>query len=268
MTRLRNLLPLVVAAAAAILGPSNPAQAGYAVRVYDDSTLAFEAINGVVTVGTGSSTVIGNSLTFTTSTTNFSITNGSGLSNNPGNQKFTTFGLNGGAQVSANFGSGSHSVEIQISQSDFTAPVGTPVTLATAGGGSGYTASQVGNSVTVVGEGFLDNTNGLFGVPGVGGSGTTTATNTAAVVTGLPSAFNFSGTAVNYGVPGISAGQKFSMTNDVKMSFTLGSGSQDDLVGVSLTTIASVPAPAGLGLALAGIPCLGFGTWLRRRWSV
>lgn len=44
---------------------------------------------------------------------------------------------------------------------------------------------------------------------------------------------------------------------------TVGAG--DNALNVSGTTTVATPAPAGIVLALAGVPCLGAGAWLRRR---
>ncbi len=75
----------------------------------------------------------------------------------------------------------------------------------------------------------------------------------------------------------ISLGTAPSGTEDVKNGLSLGSGSTFTLADVTTLNISAggtiqstgtttvTPAPAGLVLALSGLPFLGFGAWLRRR---
>src|SRR5947209_737737 len=95
MIRFRNFLPLMAALlGATILGAPTEARADFAVFVYDDGVLAGSSVyNSTTMTTTNSGTIVGiqtsptgNSLLFGGSTTHFSITNGSGLSNNPGTQ--------------------------------------------------------------------------------------------------------------------------------------------------------------------------------------
>src|SRR5262249_29031417 len=124
-----------------------------------------------------------------------------------------------------------------------------------------------GNSVTATYQGFLDNTNTLFGQPGAGGTPLQTASAAAAPPNSIPLVFS-PGTSVNLNVPG---GIPFSMTDVLTFTFTALKNSGQDTANVSASTVTpaavAVPAPAGVVLALTGLPVLGLGTWLRRRWQ-
>lgn len=251
----RNIRAITAAVAViALMAAPQVARAGYQIRVYDD---------GVLQAGI-TSVQMGNSFIFAGTTTNFSITNGSALSNNPGTQAFANLGTNTGSQVGTMFGSagGTHTLRIEITQDGFTAPVGTPITLSTSAGGAfgGYTSSVAGNKVDISVQGFLDNTNTPFGQPVAGGSGAVTSSTTATGLT-TPIVFNPSA-SINYNVPG---GTPFSITTVIEYKFTLAAGSGQDIAGVSTAVAAAVPAPAGLWLAALGVPCMGLAARLRRR---
>jgi len=258
MNRFRRFLPLVAVLIGTVaFGSPNQAQAAYSVRVFDDGVL-----QGGITVVTAA-----NSLVFFGSTTHFSITNGSGLSNNPGAQNGSNLDLSSNQQINALFGTagGSHTIRIELSQTDWTAPTGTPLFLSSSAGGSfaylGGTNPSATQSVSVTYQGFLDNTNALFGQPGAGSTPIQTASASRTSPGTSPLVFS-PGTATNSGVPG---GTPFSITDVLAFTFTLGAGSGQTTANVSASTVAAVPAPAGLVLVVAGLPFLGIGTWLRRR---
>lgn len=259
MIRLRKFLPLVAVllVGAGILGESNRAQAGYTVRVYDDGVL-----QGGITVFS-----VGNSLVFLGNTTHFSITNGSGLSNNPGTGPSSNLDLSSSEQIMTTFGAsgGTHTIRIEISQTDWLAPNGSPLNLSSSAGGSmGYQqGSTIGatDTVTATYQGFLDNTNTLFGQPVAGSTAVQTASASLSSLGTAPLVFS-PGTSVNNTVPG---GTPFSMTDVLEFRFALAAGSGQTTANVSASTVASVPGPAGVVLVIAGLPVLGMGTWLRRR---
>jgi len=257
--KIRPLLAVLVAAA--ILGAPTHARASYAVQVYDDGVLQ----GGIFTF------VSGNSLLFVGSTTHFSLTSGTGSSNNPGSQGGSMLSLSNNETVTSNFGStgGTHTIKIVLSQDTWTAPTGTPLVLSSSGGGSltysGGTNPTATQSVTATYQGFLDNSNTLFGMPGGAGTPLQTATATLNTI-GSTAPLVFSpGVSVNPNVPG---GTPFALTDVLELTFTLGAGSGQTAANISATTnvnVAAVPAPAGLLLALSSIPCLGIGAWIRRR---
>ena len=252
MIRFRNFLPGVVATlvgTAALWAPA-PAQASYSVQVFDDGAPP----------GGLRATRLGNSLAFAGSTTHFSLSNGSGPSTTPGSQS-SNLQLSSNEQITTTFGGagGTHSIEIVLSQTGFTAPTGTPLMLSSSAGGS---ISDQGGTQTVTStyQGFLDNTNTLFGKPGAGStpsqsaSASLTATGTANLV--------YSPEPSVSSVPG---GTPFSMTDDLKFTFTIGAGSGQDTANASVNTVAtSVPEPSTM--AIAGLGALGMiGYGLRRR---
>jgi hypothetical protein len=211
--------------------------------------------------------VSGNSLVFFGSTTHFAITNGSGLSNNPGTQGGSNLDLSNNSQVNTTFGAagGTHSIRIELSQDGWLAPTGSPLSLSSSAGGSfayiqgtNLAASQ---SVLATYQGFLDNTNTLFGQPGAGSTPIQTASASRTSVGTTPLVFA-PPTSVNVTTPG---GTPFSMTDVLTLTFSLDAGSGQASANVSASTTAAVPAPAGIVLALTGVPFLGIGTWLRRR---
>jgi hypothetical protein len=256
MLRFRKFLPVAaLLVGAALLGAPNQARAGYAVQVYDDNVLQ----GGIF------SFVSGNSLVFFGSTTHFSITNGSGLSNNPGTQALSNLSLSSNEQISTTFGAGggTHTIKIVLSQDGWLAPTGTPLVLSASAGGS-YAGTNAGNSVVAHYQGFLDPSNALFGTPGSGGTPVLTAS-----ASGVPTPPNLTKPLVFAPATGVSivpGGTPFSMTDVLTFTFNVTPGSGQDTANVSASTAATaVPAPAGLALALAGLPVLGIGGWLRRR---
>jgi len=257
--RFRNLLVMAILAGAAILGVPNQARATFNVQVYDDGVLQ----SGVMAF------VSGNSLVFFGSTTHFSITNGSGLSNNPGTVGGTNLDLSSNEQISTTFGAagGTHTIQIVLSQTDFTAPTGNPLTLSSSAGGSfAYVAGinpLATQSVSSTYQGFLDNTNTLFGQPVAGSTPSQLASATRTGVGTSPLVY-VPGTSINTTVPGGTS--MFSLTDVLSFTFTLGAGSGQATANVSASsTVTAAPAPAGLILALTGLPVFSVGAWLRRR---
>ena len=249
MNRRFSLLALLMAFAV-VFGLATPAHASYSVQVFDDHVL-----QGGVTV-----VVSGNSLVFTGSTTHFSITNGSGLSNNPGTQTNSNLSLSSNEQINTTFGSagGTHTIEIQLSQTGWTAPVGSPLVLSSSVGGSSGATLGAGDSVSASYQGFLDNTNTLFGEPA--GAGTPVQTASASTVLGgtLPLVFA-PGTAASL-VPG---GTPFSLTDDLTFTFTVAAGGGQDTANAAATTVATVPEPGSMLLFGTGLS--GVAAMLRRR---
>jgi len=260
MIRFHKLLPAMAAlGVAALLAAPTPARAAYSVEVFDDGVL-----QGGITI-----VPIGNTLVFFGTTTHFSLTSGTGQSNNPGTPGGSNLQLSNNETITSTFGAagGTHTLRIVLSQTGFLAPVGSPLMLSSSGGGSiGYVMGATpGASDTVKStyQGYLDNTDTLFGEPGGAGTPLQTASATRTTVGTTPLVYS-PGSAVNI-VPG---GTPFSMTDDLSFTFTLAAGSGQDTANASLTTTANpiVPAPGGLALALAALlPSLGVGGWLRRR---
>jgi len=258
MTRFRGFMSLVAAllvAAVTLVSPYQ-ARASFQVRVFDDGVL--QGGVGVLQVG--------NSLVFTGATTHFSITNGSGLSNNPGTQGGSNLDLSSNEQIATTFGTagGTHTIRIELSQDGWLAPVGSPLVLSSSAGGSFANLGLPGTnqSVSATYQGFLDNTNTLFGQPGAGSTPIQSASASLSGAGTAPLTFGPNNPSVNPLVPG---GTPFSLTDVLTFTFTVDPGSGQTTANVSASTVASVPAPAGAMLVMAGLPILGIGAWARRR---
>ena len=161
MIRSRCFLSLAAAlVGAAMLGAPGAARASYAVQVFDDG------VQQVVPF-----IVVNNSLVFTGQTTHFSITNGTGASNNPGAPLTANLNLTSNEQINTTFGGagGTHTITIVLSQTGFLAPSASSYVLSSSAGGSmSYVADSNGSATEMVSstyQGFLDNTNTLFGQP-------------------------------------------------------------------------------------------------------
>jgi len=260
MIRFRNFMRLTVAAlvCAAILGPTSRAQAGFTVAVYDDNNLQ----------STIALTPVSNQLVFFGGLTDhFDLTSGQGSSNFPGLQTGASLNQNSSAQVStgANFftGGNTHKITIVISESGYTLPVGTPMSISSSSGGSFLSTGGVVTLATT-NQSFLD-TSGAAYVPGAvyaapGGVGTGVATGSNSTTSTLP--MNFLQDTV--GANNIPGATPFTITNVITLTFTLDSGGSGQ-GGLSSSTLVTVPAPAGLVLALTGVPCLGLVSRFRRR---
>jgi len=263
---MRKFLLAAVVAAAVLIGSGSSANAAYQVRFIEDGGTVYNDINHGGTIGV---IILGNSLTFAGTTTFFSVANGSALSNNPGTQGGANLNMSGsGGQVTTTFGAsgGHHTLQIIISQDGWNRPVGTPLTLSASGGGSiAFVAADppAPGTMTVAASfnGFLDNTNALLGMPVAGMTPTQNASASLSNTGTAPLVYT-PGTSVNPSVPG---GVPFSMTSSILYDVTLtGAGGQHSF-NSSFNLTAAVPAPAGVVLALTGLPVLGIGGWIRRR---
>lgn len=253
------LLGAVLAGIAILASPCLQARADFEVQVYDDGVLQ----TGIFAVANN------NGLLFYGSTTNFSISSGIGTSNNPGSQGGSNLNLASSEQISTKFGTtgGTHTIQIVLSENDWTAPTGTPLNLTSSAGGSfGYVAGATPgatDSVAATYQGFLDNTNTLFGMP-VGGS-TSLETASASLNSAGTASLVFNPPSTTSQVPG---GVPFSITDVLTFKFTLAAGSGQDTAQVSASTVASLPEPASMMAALTAVPFLALGAWLRRRKQV
>jgi hypothetical protein len=256
MIRFRNFLPIATAAlvGAATLGATTSARADFAINAYVDgqqetlSTTPAGTNNafGFIGATTGDGLFTMN----ITSNTNWSGTPLSALMSDSNN-----------ITVTANFGGGTpHTLTVVISENDWKAPASAPLLLSSSAGGSiGSTGGAF--SLTATNQGFVDTSNTL---PGLSPGGTATPISNASASLGG------TGTASLYYTPSPSTntapgGVPFTLTE--VFTFTTSSvGVPGNSVSISGTvSVAAVPEPSTLLSALAGVPTLGMGVWLRRR---
>jgi len=259
MFRFRKMLLFAaMTAAAVLLGPPS-ARADFEVEfTFGGATILVDATTQTVTSSGGASTagasfnfsagtVSINNLTIspTGATGGFKISATIADSNSPGG-KVATIDTSSLSILNQTGTAGNSTLVLTTGDTGFTSPSGPSVGLtstisATAAGTNSANASVLFNS-------YLDTTNAQFGTqqgtptillsplsPGSSLSG-----DTSAALTGTPSPYSLTEVA------------KITLANGDKLT-DLSSG----------TTV--VPAPAGLALALTGLPLLGLGGWLRRR---
>src|SRR5262249_33659135 len=152
-------------------------------------------------------------------------------------------------------GAGNHTLKIVISENGWTAPAGNPLNVSTSAGGS--TGGPGGTTVNASNQAFLDTSNTLATTATPGGTAVPASPATASATspgTGTnPLLYNPS-PAVSL-VPGSSL---WTLTNMLTFSSTNWQVGSTANVSSSVTvTPAAVPVPAGLVLALTGLPCLG-----------
>jgi hypothetical protein len=254
---LRSLAPAACLLGAGVWAMPTPAEATFAVQVFDDGVLQ----------GGISAVVNGNSLVFSGATPHFSITNGSGLSNNPGSQGGSSLSLSSNEMISTTFGTagGVHTIEIVLSQTGFTAPTGNSLSLSSSAGGSiSYlegTNSSTTEMVASTYQGFLDNLNDLFGEQAVGGTPVQNASATWS--SAGTSSLVYSPAIATATMPG---GTPFSLTDVLTFTFTLSAGSGQDTANASISTTATdVALPEPSPLVVLGGALVGFGLLRRRR---
>lgn len=265
MNRVRKFLTraAILIIGAAILSAPTQARAGFSVQVYDDGVLSATTF---VQVFNG-----GNNVLFFDTTKDFSISGTAGIQ------------LSGNAQLTVSYTdhvttltSGTNTLTLLVTNTNYLLPSASLVQLTSSGGGQ-YTGAT-GDSIVGSTLGFLDSTDVPFGN---GQSGLVTVANPSGAVAPNASSTPISTTGIvsgntdvtqslvyspGTGISNVVSAVPFSLTN---VSFFTFDGAADDNAGISnslATSNATVtPAPDGLVLVLAGIPCLGVAIWLRRR---
>jgi hypothetical protein len=171
------------------------------------------------------------------------------------------------ADFSTDFGpnGGTHTLTIVLSENGWLAPAGNPLGLSLSAGGSiGNTPGGPSNQTLTVdstAQGFLDTGNVLATSQTPVGSTTPLASASASVNGTNTDNLVYTPDPATSLVPGA---VPFTLTTVYTFTVTTdGNNTGDFNVSGSLT--AAAPAPAGLVLALTGLPTLGLGAWLRRR---
>jgi len=234
MNRFRNFLPLVaVLAGAVVLGAPNTAKAAFSVRVTTTAGSATIADGGAGDLDgllNGSITVnYGDSAYHLVGTISF--TNAPGSPNQAildVSYNVNTFGTTGGA------------ASLEASATGFTLPNSNPETanLLLNGNGSG--------SGTLSAQGWVLQNGALFAQGGT--------------VLGPLGPFNTNGGYSGSASASYNGATPYALTE--KLSFNLAANANTSGDGQLTVT---VPAPAGLVLACAGLPFCAFAVWVRRR---
>lgn len=233
MTQFRNSLIAMGLVVASILGAPSQSRAGFALALIEDG-------GSPTTVATGPDfTALG----FTGTYGNFTITLLGAASNNGG----ILSNLLGSNVSIVNNGSGSHTLQIFLIQTNYTLPVGAPLNVASQMGGTVFTGTL---GFTGIFQAAASSTNDF------------TADFTNGPQNGTPSGGSFQTGTVNglfnrTGGPNSPYALMSLVTLDVS-----GGGSVNYSNSVTVT---AVPAPAGLVLALSGVPIFGLRTLIRRR---
>ena len=184
----------------------------------------------------------------------FSISATFAMSNSPGTNEFATIGAQGVVVKNNNSNPNQTTLLIQTSDTDFTAPTGMTGLLMNTVAAQAAANSNTNNSVKL--QSWIDTNNTQWGMQQPGSDG---------LVNGelylLGPTFSVSGNA-SVGVQPFPTPYSMSQTATINLAYN------NTLFNASFTTSLAAPAPAGLVLALTGVPIIGFGTWLRRRRNI
>jgi len=263
MKRFRNFMPLVGAAliGAAILAAPTQARADFVIRATD--VLSGGAVNATVTQSGASNPNGSGFLTFSSSVGNFIITVVTHIATTgPG---FTAASDTINITYNGPTGATSDKLIVEVLGNKFTNPTAPALSNITSNGSPSTSGLSVA-SVTMTSGVLAGNLTALD----LGAAGTTLG-GQLGMTTGIGSM----GVASSVLVPNPATGAPFAIVNPFTFyqTFTFdgqinfGSGGPTDNGG-SLSagsTVSSLPAPAGLVLALTGLPVMGVSGWLRRR---
>jgi len=229
MLRLRNFLPLVVAllVGATILGAPTQAHAGFTLNISDGSNSVAVTDNGAGDLDPATGQII-----FSGAIGVFNINITVGTSNAPGTPTLAQLTINNTSITTAGF-TGNKTLTFSLQDTGFFLPTGTNLNLV-----SQLSTTQLPANTNVTYQSFLN-----------AQAGTQLSLNTVGGATGVD--------AVSV------TNTPFSLTS-VSTFHIAGTGTSETVQFTGLTAVA-VPAPAGVVLALTGLPFLGLGCWLRRR---
>jgi len=254
MNRYRKYLPSIVAAlvATVTLAVSAPARANFLIRATDVASGG--GITATVTQSGPSAADGSGSLVFNSTVGNFTITLVTNIATTgPG---FTSASQTVNVTYNGPTGVNSDKLIIEVLGNMFTNPTAPSQSTITSNGSpstSGLSATSV-----VMTSGVLAGNVAAFGAAGttLGGQlGTSTGSGTL-------------GGASSVLVPNPTSGTPFAIVNPFSFyqTYTLNGFSNGGAGSISAgSTVSSVPAPAGLVLALSGLPVFGVSGWLRRR---
>jgi hypothetical protein len=226
--------------AAGLLGITKPAAAGIEIDYSIDG--------GARTFGNSSA---GSSVTYSNTSLGglFNVTFSIGSTNTPGTGTLATE-TQGNNLVSTLYTTGSHTLHIYVSSTDFTSPQSPPPTIL----GNTSSITELAGATDVTFTSYASTSNTLFATSG----GVTSSTGYSYSVTGQQSSGG-AGFSSTFFSPD---GAKYSLTNIG--DYRLAAGTDITIVGGN-TKVTPTPVPAGMVLALSGLPVLGLGYWFRRR---
>jgi hypothetical protein len=243
----RNITALVAGALAsvAILGAPASAKADFAVEI-----ITLSNPGGTIIHDGGAGDLDGiknNQIIFSYTDASYNIVGSLAFTNNPGNADLATLDIDYAMSTISTTGGTNGTggaAQLLVSATDFTAPNGNPLTLTSQINGNG-----TGPSGTLTAQQFANNDDLLF--------------STSGSTPGPQGPFDTSA-ASGYGS---AASTQFTKTGNYsvteQMDFNLPTNSHT--TGDFSSDLTPAPAPAGLLLALTGMPVLGVGAWFRRR---
>ena len=252
--RVRFLTAVLVGAA--LLGTANPAKANFIIRATD--LLSGGAVNASVTTTAPSAADGSGSLVFNFAVGNFSNVLMTLIATT--GPDFTSVAETLNITYNGQTGTNSDTLLIEMLGNMFTSPDAPDLSDITSNG-LPSTAGLQASSLTMTSRVIFGNVVAL-GAAGttLGGQlGTTTATGTM-------------GAAASALTPNPATGPTFTIANPFSFyqTYTIsgfGNSAQSGSLsaGSTVSTVNSVPAPAGLVMVLTALPLLGVGGWLRRR---
>jgi hypothetical protein len=245
------LLLIILSAGMGLLAPA--ARANMEVTFQEDSGLV-RMIPGSPGADFGSLGFNGyysDALGFTSTPTDFKVVF-FGTTANPGSLGGSSNLMTSTTEVTNTTGS-PHTLNINVTEQDYTFP-GTSGSTLSMTSHIGGTVTTGGPSQTLTFQSFADNLNRDFGTDA---TTTSTGKQTPDVTGSMASSYKNDATPATF--------SRTSTLYSVTVTNALALVAGGDLNYGSTTTLAATPAPAGLVLALTGLPALGIGGWLRRR---
>jgi len=256
MLRVFKLLPqaAVLLAGAVLLATPPPAQASFQLRAtsYDASGNLVSSQIQNSGGGPGSAQVASFSLS------DFSVTIVTNISNTgPG---FSSHSSTVNLTYNGPAGATSHTLLVEVLGDSYTNPTAGTLSVISSNG-SPSTSGLLANNVQM--------TSGVINGNVALGANATLATTPLGSQLGMTTGVGTMGSASSVLVPNPASGSPFAIANPFTFyqTYTFGlfqtSGQSGSLTAGS--TVVATPAPAGLVLALSGLPVLGGAGWLRRR---
>jgi len=240
MYRFKSVLAAL--AVAVTFGVTAPAHASYSYTIFDDGVAQTALV-----------TPVGNNFVTSLSTTHFQITIASSFTTP--NQLGTVLNTNLQGQLDVGV-TGTHTIKIELNYNNYVLPVGTPLLANNAASATFTNSPSTNGQATFQAWGSTANSSSFETGTTAGqmSVGSPVGTATGLVLGPTPNSFLFTNTG------------SYSLSQTLSLKLDGGTTGPGTAAGqVQGTTTVTVPAPAGLVLALTGLPVLGGFGWLRRR---